>query len=168
MNAALLRFVLCALAVCAASACAPAIGDDCGNALDCSAQGSRLCDRTQPGGYCTIRGCEQGTCPGEAVCVKFAESPEPMCSPQTHAQAERLAVTYCMAKCSGQGDCRSNYRCTSAADFGDRGDAVILGRSTQRFCSIPRALPMQSIAEANEQTQVCEDGGESGGDAGTP
>jgi hypothetical protein len=109
--------------------CAPEIGDDCGSALDCSAQGSRLCDRTQPGGYCTIQGCERGTCPDEAVCVKFRPS------------QERLAVTYCMLKCDERSDCRSGYACTSAGDFGSRGDAEILGRASQRFCSIPASMP---------------------------
>ncbi len=112
--------------------CAPAIGDKCSNALDCSAQGSRPCDRTQPGGYCTIQGCEEGTCPSEAVCVKF------------RPQLERLAVTYCMLKCSSNSDCRTSegYRCTSETDFGepDAGDALVLGNPAQRFCSIP-ALP---------------------------
>jgi hypothetical protein len=109
--------------------CAPEIGDDCGSALDCSAQGSRLCDRTQPGGYCTIQGCEKGTCPDEAVCVKFRPS------------EERLAVTYCMFKCSDRGDCRDHYECTAASDFGSHGDAEILGRASQRFCSIPASMP---------------------------
>ena len=92
MSAPFLRFVFCAGLALAAVGCSPEIGDDCGTALDCSAQGSRLCDRTQPGGYCTIAGCERGTCPDEAVCVKFRPN------------LERLAVTYCMYKCSDHSD----------------------------------------------------------------
>src|SRR4051794_9900702 len=124
-SAPFLRFVFCAGLASAGFGCAPEIGDDCGSALDCSAQGSRLCDRTQPHGYCTIQGCERGTCPGEAVCVKFRPN-----------QA-RLAVTYCMYKCSDGGDCRDGYACTAAGDFGSPGDAEILGHASQRFCSIP-------------------------------
>jgi hypothetical protein len=122
-------FMFCAAIALAGIGCAPEIGDDCGTALDCSAQGSRECDRTQPGGYCTIAGCEDGTCPSEAVCVKFRPS------------AERLAVTYCMYKCGDRSDCRGGYQCTSATDFGIPGDAEILGPPAQRFCSIPASMP---------------------------
>lgn len=129
MSAPLLRIATCAWLVLTCLACAPQIGDDCSTALDCSSQGSRLCDRTQPHGYCTISGCEQGTCPDEAVCVKFRPS------------AERLAVTYCMYKCESNGDCRDDegYTCTSALEFGEvhAMDAKILGRASQLFCSIP-------------------------------
>ena len=125
--------------------CAPEIGDGCHNQLDCSAQGTRLCDRTQPGGYCTIGGCEKGSCPEEAVCVKFL------------GDVERLAVTYCMAKCDGDGDCRDGdgYECTRADDFGAEGEAVILGRQSQRFCSIPAQEP----APMSEMPPSEDDGG---------
>jgi hypothetical protein len=132
--------LLLAFAALGLVACAPQVGNSCDTALDCSAQGSRLCDRTQPGGYCTIRGCESGTCPDEAVCVKFRPGDE------------RLSLTYCMRKCDGDGDCRrgDGYRCTSAARFGEAMsmDAVILGPESQRFCSIP-ALPPSM--DANEE-----------------
>jgi hypothetical protein len=106
--------------------CGNEIGDACETALDCSAQGSRLCDRTQPHGYCTLRGCEQGTCPEESVCVKF------------RPEQERLAVTYCMYGCEEDDDCRNDegYECKRASDLGgaDRGEAQILGDQSQRFC----------------------------------
>ena len=127
-----LRPIVCAAVSLAWVACAPELGDDCKTALDCSSQGSRLCDRTQPGGYCTLRGCEPGTCPEEAVCVKFRPT------------EERLAVTYCMRKCDDNGDCRNGegYRCSSAEEFGVGGvEAQILGRESQRFCSVPMSPP---------------------------
>jgi hypothetical protein len=134
---------LCALAACALGACAPAIGDECKTSLDCSSQGSRLCDRTQPRGYCTLRGCEQGTCPDESVCVKF------------RPEAERLSTTWCMAKCDSDDDCRSDdgYRCTEAEDFSsaDVPEAEILGRPDQRFCSAalaPTAPPDEGPRES--------------------
>ena len=125
--------------------CAPEIGDDCGSALDCSAQGSRLCDRTQPGGYCTIQGCEKGTCPDEAVCVKFRPS------------QERLAVTYCMFKCGDRSDCRGGYSCTSADDFGSPGDAEILGHASQRFCSIPASMPVGPSAPSTSDKNMSDE-----------
>lgn len=128
MSAALLRWLACS-SLLLTVACAPQIGKHCGNSLDCSAQGSRICDRTQPAGYCTIMGCEEGTCPSEAVCVKF------------RPKEERLAVTYCMAKCDERSDCRDSegYHCTSTKDFGQGSDAEILGDSSQRFCAIAAA-----------------------------
>jgi hypothetical protein len=56
---------------------------------------------------------------------------------------ERLAVTYCMATCSDNSDCRDDegYRCTSVAEFGAT-EAEVLGRSSQQFCSIP---PLMSL-----------------------
>jgi hypothetical protein len=125
----------------AAFGCAPEIGDACETPLDCSAQGSRLCDRTEPGGYCTVSGCEHGTCPDESVCVSFRPC------------QERLAATYCMLKCSDDSDCRDDegYRCTSAAKFGeDMMDAKILGKSSQRFCSIPPTFIAPERADAGK------------------
>jgi hypothetical protein len=118
------------------NACAPEIGDDCETDLDCSAQGSRPCDRTQPGGYCTIRGCEARTCPEESVCVKF------------RPQVERLAVTYCMFACASDDDCRTNegYLCLRADEFGAEGDAQALDRG-RRFCAIQASLPDAGVIE---------------------
>jgi hypothetical protein len=114
------------------SACSPEIGDDCATALDCSASGTRLCDMTQRGGYCTLEGCEENTCPDEAVCVQFGRRLE-------GHPVERLARTFCMLKCDSNGDCRTDqdYACFSAKDFGAGGgkEAVILGSSTQKFCA---------------------------------
>jgi hypothetical protein len=113
--------------------CTPKIGRNCSNSLECSLQGSRICDRTQPHGYCTIAGCEEGTCPSEAVCVKFSPNDE------------RLAVTYCLAKCDDTSDCRGDdgYHCLSQDSFGSKGDAKVLGSSGQKFCAL-RVLPPQS------------------------
>lgn len=111
----------------AAVGCGPDIGDECETALDCSSQGSRLCDRTQPNGYCTIRGCEEGTCPEDSICVKFRPG------------QSRLALTYCMYGCEEDDDCRNDegYRCARASDIGD---AEILGDENARFCAArPRA-----------------------------
>ena len=125
-------FVVLLFAAATAVGCAPEIGDDCESSLDCSSQGTRLCDRTQPGGYCTIRGCERGSCPEEAVCVLF------------RADVDRLAESYCMFKCDDDSDCRDGegYECTLADDFGAMaGETEILGRQSQKFCSIPAQRP---------------------------
>jgi hypothetical protein len=122
--------------------CAPEIGAACETALDCSSQASRACDRTQPDGYCTIAGCERGTCPEEAVCVKFHPSQGSSDGEEEAAQQERLSSTFCMAKCDSDGDCRDGegYRCTSASQFTDKMEAESLDDPDQRFCSIPRVM----------------------------
>ena len=63
--------VLVALAATTA-ACGSKIGDSCTAAADCATEGGRQCDTASPGGYCTIAGCDLGTCPEEATCVQFA------------------------------------------------------------------------------------------------
>ena len=82
----------------ALAGCQPLIGDDCTTNIDCSEDGDRFCDRTQPGGYCTIIDCEPNACPSEGVCVQFFEG--------VHAR------NYCMRECNGNGDCRGAYFCT--------------------------------------------------------
>jgi hypothetical protein len=113
------------------SACSPEIGDDCATALDCSASGTRLCDMTQSHGYCTLEGCEANTCPSEAICVEFGRRLE-------GESVERLARTFCMLKCDGDGDCRESdgYYCAHYNHFGDNHEAQILGSNrNQGFCS---------------------------------
>jgi hypothetical protein len=63
-----------ALAIVAMSAtfgCARSIGDQCQINTDCSANNDRTCDMSQPGGYCTIEGCDQTSCPDSSACVRF-------------------------------------------------------------------------------------------------
>ena len=121
-----------------ALACTPELGDSCSNSLNCSSQSSRECDRTQPGGYCTISPCERDTCPEEATCVKFRPS------------QERLSVTYCMRKCGDDKDCRDEdgYRCLTAEEFSACYEAETLDGSGQRFCALPSAnAPVENSSE---------------------
>ena len=82
----------------ALAACTPNIGDECSNSLDCSQGGDRLCDITQPNGYCTIYNCEPDTCPeGDGVCVAFDFQLDPVCRAHDDARWARFERTYCMA-----------------------------------------------------------------------
>lgn len=95
-------------AVLALSACGPKFGDGCKNSTDCSIQNTRICDRSQPGGYCTIANCKPGDCGDDGVCVRFRPA-EP-----------RLSTSYCMGKCDTTSDCdRDAYVCKSAQQLTD-------------------------------------------------
>lgn len=100
-SVALLAFVALAFG------CAPAIGGSCNTSFDCSINGDRQCDTTQPGGVCTVFGCEADTCPDDAVCVRWR--PEP----------SRLTFNACMKRCATDADCRvdQGYVCLEAGDI---------------------------------------------------
>lgn len=110
-----------------AAGCAPAIGDPCQTALDCSITGDRVCDTAQTGGACTVFGCEEGTCPDEAVCVRW----RPMES--------RLEFTACMRRCESDDNCRTDqdYACLAPGDILDtNGEALaqLIDEDGGRFC----------------------------------
>jgi hypothetical protein len=65
------RVSLLALVALLAVACSHQIGDSCQTSVDCDPTGTRACDLSQPGGYCTIQGCDETTCPSEATCVRY-------------------------------------------------------------------------------------------------
>ncbi|MBX7196130.1 MAG: hypothetical protein K1X94_29005, partial [Sandaracinaceae bacterium] len=68
------RFVLASLALAAlalASACTPRIGDGCSSSTNCSINGDRDCDLTQPHGACEVFDCQADQCPDDAVCTRF-------------------------------------------------------------------------------------------------
>jgi hypothetical protein len=109
--------------------CSPEIGDDCSSSLDCSTQNNRVCDRQQPGGYCTLNGCENDSCPDDAICVTFR--PEP----------QRLSSTWCMAACDEDSDCRDDqgYVCHSASWYNAivADTASVPYKPRARFCAVP-------------------------------
>ncbi|MBN2714924.1 MAG: hypothetical protein JXX14_03650 [Deltaproteobacteria bacterium] len=103
--------------------CDKEIGDSCSRDMDCSPNGDRSCDRSQPGGYCLIISCEPDGCPGEAACAEFV-TPSPDFGADTDSDSdtsgseafyEQLeasrARTYCLKKCRKDRDCRGAYQC---------------------------------------------------------
>jgi hypothetical protein len=121
------------------SGCAPEIGDECSNALDCSASGTRLCDLTQRGGYCTLEGCEKDTCPPESICVEFGRLLDDV-------PVARLSRSFCMYKCDNSSDCRNGdgYACFNDKNFGATREARVLGDRSQKFCAqMPPHLPAE-------------------------
>lgn len=132
------RVLLIASCTALAGACAPGIGDACDTALDCSTSGTRLCDLTQQGGYCTLEGCEEGACPDDAVCVQFGLQ-------VGDVSVDRLNRTFCMASCKKTNDCRNDdgYECYSAESFGAMNEARILGSQSAKFCA-PMSLKVMT------------------------
>jgi hypothetical protein len=123
-------FILSACLVLGAG-CGSEIGDSCNLYTDCSPTGDRIC-LTGAKGYCSIFGCDYGTCPDEAVCVRFfaTGSTNLSCNPVTEDRAEEPTtndcspdeictiggscvprageIRYCMKSCDDSGDCRED------------------------------------------------------------
>ncbi|NUP14412.1 MAG: hypothetical protein HOW73_50930 [Polyangiaceae bacterium] len=107
------------LVVLFAMGCRPEIGDECVTSVDCSAQGDRLCDTSQPDGYCTIFGCEPDACPDNSVCVGFGQEIDPACANAdvgTDPRWPRFERTFCMIACETNDDCRDGYVCALPTD----------------------------------------------------
>jgi hypothetical protein len=94
--------------------CPPQIGKSCTLSTDCSQLGDRLCDTSQPDGYCTVFNCEPDSCPN-AICVAFQGTLDPACGSANDGQWPRLQRTFCLSQCSSPGvpgDCRDDgYEC---------------------------------------------------------
>jgi hypothetical protein len=135
--------------------CGKEIGDACTLSSDGSPNGDRLCQcwncsGTDPTsnsdkGYCTIQGCDFGTCPDEAVCIRFytggfTNPPGQMCGPDVPEGPQKLTCSldeqcslagncvprsselrYCMLKCDSDGDCRDGYECRDRTRMMDHG-----------------------------------------------
>lgn len=135
-----------------AAGCRPTIGDKCTTSTDCSIQGDRLCDATQPDGYCTIFNCEPGTCPpGEAVCVGFDPELDPACGPTINAtKTPRFERTFCMKTCQQDSDCRAGYKCVPPESH----DAQVVdpGALDAKICLAGSPTP---TSESKAPPQVC-------------
>ena len=92
--------------------CKSEIGDQCVLSTDCSTRGDRLCDTSQPGGYCTQFNCSTNSCPDNALCVLF-NSNVPGCGYDDRAgkYGSRIARAFCVASCDTNEDCRGGYAC---------------------------------------------------------
>ena len=152
--------VLVALAATTA-ACGSKIGDSCTAAADCATEGGRQCDTASPGGYCTIAGCDLGTCPEEATCVQFFSviNVDKTCAQPTDCTIDEICTVggfcaardselrFCMATCSSHGDCRDGYECRELERMGAHGGQPVR-RDGQTDAQLPgfcaAALPCTS------------------------
>lgn len=94
--------------------CRPEIGDKCILSTDCSTRGDRLCDTSQPDGYCTQFGCQKDSCPDDGHCVLF-NAAVPGCGYDDRGGkfGGRTGRSWCVAHCDQQSDCRSGYICAN-------------------------------------------------------
>lgn len=146
--------------------CGSEIGDSCSNSLDCSPNRDRTCERStsSPGGYCTVVGCDYGTCPDEAVCVRFFSSvssktcdpatedidddrcsPDELCTLAGTCEPRQAEIRYCMRRCGDQGDCREDYECRDQELMLAHGGEPVSAPGTPRgdylpaFCAVAPA-----------------------------
>jgi hypothetical protein len=97
-SALLMTLVLAGLAT---PACSKHIGDGCNTNIDCAQDGNRICDLSQPGGYCTEDGCDDSSCPSEAICVRFFDQKYPTgtCSTPPGSVGECPRDQTCVDQC---------------------------------------------------------------------
>jgi hypothetical protein len=142
----------CALVfVLSLAACGSSIGDSCEQALDCAQDGSRICDVSSKGGYCTIEGCNLGTCPDEAICVRFFPVANLTvacgdgCAIDEHCTTANLCAPlslerrFCMLSCDDNSDCRDDYECRNPTSSTRGGEPVpdpdSPSASRRKFCA---------------------------------
>lgn len=128
-------------------ACSPQIGDECVVSTDCSVTTQRLCDTSQPGGYCTVFNCEPGSCPDDSLCVSFHSAASgTFCA----GRDDRFQRPFCMAPCGSDGDCRSGYVCREVGKPGDPYGAVLLehGKLTAKVCVVNQSVSVPDAGEA--------------------
>lgn len=134
--------------------CQPSIGDSCSVDSECSQTGERLCDTSQPGGYCTIFGCDPTSCPSdESICVSFGSvlSTVPGCDNPNRTSP--YARNFCMKTCGDSGDCRDGYECVDMTQENPWGAAVIQRNpSNTRICLAP--ISAEPIPD-DRDSEVC-------------
>jgi hypothetical protein len=143
-------FLVATLAV---SACQPDIGDACEITPDCGETSDRICDPTQPGGYCTVFNCEPGTCPEESICIAFGavvSTAEGCTDPNGSSRFRR---TFCMKTCESESDCRGSYDCESLNVPGNAWGAIVAERKglNRKVC----VAPMSGDALQSPNVGVC-------------
>ena len=134
--------------------CQPQIGDDCIRDRDCSQLGDRICDTTQPGGYCTQFNCNPTNCPqDESVCVAFGNRPSSVPGCDNTGRPSPYVRNFCMKTCSKDDDCRDGYVCLDLNEENRWGADVIEDKPKRTtVCVFPEsAAPI----EDDRNNQVC-------------
>ena len=138
------------------SACSPTIGASCTQSTDCSSQGNRVCDNSQPDGYCTVFGCADNSCPDHAVCVTFAVA-LPGCAYNDYEAPARTMRTLCLQHCQSDSDCRASEGYVCLDPKGPPFSARILDdNQNQKVCVV--AITPVDAGQSDGGSAVCSAG----------
>lgn len=157
-----------------AAGCSPKIGDKCTVSTDCSATGDRICDITQPFGYCTQFNCEPNSCPDNAACINFGttlSSGDPTKVPAACMSSQGNSPymrSFCLASCESDGDCRPEYACVEPETIGGvKSDYDDFRRG--KVCAVPRTTVDPNFDGGTMSDAVCmgSDAGVSASSGGT-
>jgi len=135
--------------------CQPSIGDHCVQSTDCATTGQRLCDTSQPNGYCTIFNCEPNACPDGSGCI--ATNIEALgCAYDDRHAPSRFSRQLCLKTCGQTSDCRESegYACVTPAQYG----LLILDTDQTELVCLPATTYV--VADASAITApVCSQSG---------
>jgi hypothetical protein len=150
-----------------AAGCDAKIGDSCSSSTDCSPSNTRICDLASPGGYCTVGGCDVGTCPDDAICVQYFSvvnvdrtcagpadcTLDEICTVGGKCAPRSSEVRFCMNGCGSHGDCRSGYECRDVERMGAHG-----GQPVRREGQLDEDLPAfcAPSARCSVSDQTCD------------
>ncbi len=114
--------------------------------------GDRLCDTSQPAGYCTIFNCHPNECPPGSGCVET--NPNVFGCPYDDRHApSRLSRQLCLKTCTQDSDCRESdgYACITPEKYGV---LVLDTDQTERVC-LPATNYSVSDAAQDGVAPVC-------------
>jgi hypothetical protein len=153
------RFFGLAVLLTLSMGCQRRIGEACRTNQECSGETQRICDVSQPGGYCTVLNCTPTSCPnGESVCVTFGSAISPLPACQNGSKPSPYARSLCMRFCERNEDCRVGYECVDISGD-DPWSADIVSVSTRtKICLAER---LWSELPEDRSGEVCT--GEFGG-----
>lgn len=135
--------------------CQAEIGDSCSLGTDCSQTGSRTCDNKMPNGYCTIYNCEHDDCPEEAACIGFMVAQSTASECVSTSDRSRLK-TFCMRRCSSDGDCRSGYTCEDLNEPNNLWNSVLVDtkHSNGKVCAVAYSA-LAAIEKDESNSDYC-------------
>lgn len=148
------------------AACGRQIGDACITVQDCFREDdNRVCDTSQPDGFCTQDTCDQSSCPDSSICVrafprafltrtcdpnKIGACPaDETCLPSGQCAPRASERRYCSPGCSTDKDCRKGYHCRLDQT---EGTFALLPTSTMQTSTKPTRYCAPSEAAAVQVT----------------
>lgn len=134
--------------------CTPHIGDHCQLNTDCSIDGTRVCDNSQPNGYCTSFNCTANSCLDNAVCVMVYAN-VPGCPYDDYQAPSRTHSTLCLKACNQDSDCRNGegYVCRDPEEAPYNATIIDDSPTSNKVCvALPYydagAVPMSKMPDA--------------------